>query len=120
MKNIENGVVGAGVKSFEPKDRLDGRRLPMEPWNFSPRSTLARVRTILGRLAHCGVMLRHIVGSESDRVEKKLYRDLLRFRGRDGERVALARFWGTLRRLLYWPLWGPRGRDTKLGNFHGW
>ena len=55
LKNMDNGVVGAGVNSAEPKDRLEGRRLPMDPFHFPSCSTLARVRTILGRLAHCGV-----------------------------------------------------------------
>ena len=107
LKNMDNGVVGAGVSSAEPKDRLEGRRLPIDPFHFPSCSTLARVRTILGRLAHCGVRLRHIVGSESDRVEKKLepFLEVLRFRGREGERDAFALLCGSLRRL-FGPLCG--------------
>ena len=106
LKNIEKGVVGAGVggKFVEHRDRWDGRRLPMEPFHLSSCSTLALVRTILGRLEACGVRLRHTVGSESDLVERMfdLLRYVLRFfiRGREGERVAFARVWGTFSRLF--------------------
>ena len=63
---------------------------------------LALVRTMLGCLENCGPMLRHIVGSESERAEKKfeLFLDLLRLRGREGDLLALLLFCGTLRRLL--------------------
>ena len=107
LKNMDNGVVGAGVNSAEPKDRLEGRRLPMDPFHLLSGSTLALVRTILGRLAHCRVRLRHIVGPESDQVEKKLepFLEVLKFRGREGERDAFALLCGSLRRL-FGPLWG--------------
>ena len=101
-KTISKGVVGAGVNSLEPRDKLDGRRLPLQLLIFSSCSMLALVRTMLGCLVHWGARLRHIVGSESERAEKKFEscHDLLRLRGREGDLLALLLFCGTLRRLL--------------------
>ena len=104
-------MVGAGVglRSVEPRDKWDGRRLPIEPFHLASCSTLALVRTILGRLTDCGVRLWHMVGSESERVERKF--DLLRYvprfliRGIEGDRQAFALDSGILSRLLG-PLWG--------------
>ena len=99
---ISKGVVGAGVNSRELRDKLDGRGLPLQLLIFSSCSMLALVRMMLGCLENCGAMLRHIVGSESERAEKKfeLFHDLLRLRGREGDLLALLLFCGTLRRLL--------------------
>ena len=81
----------------------------MDPFHVSSCSTLALVRTILGRLIDSGVRLRHIVGSESERVDRKF--DLLRYvprfliTGIEGDRQVFARGSGILSRL-FMPLCG--------------
>ena len=79
----EWGVVGAGVGTRveePPSERWEGRRLQREPPPHSSSlsfSTLALVTVMLGLLAGvappgAGVRLRHIVGSESLRQDRKL------------------------------------------------
>ena len=52
LKNIESGDVGAVWMFDEPKDRWDGRRLPIDPFQLSDFTILAFVRTMLGCLLH--------------------------------------------------------------------
>ena len=76
--NNDSGVLGAGVgiKSVDPRERWDGRRLPIEPPQSTSCSTLALVSTMLGCLIDsCGLRLRHMVGSESD-LEDKIFDSL--------------------------------------------